>query len=115
MKYSALDHGIKMPIADHEFDKVPEELSEDEISFLDTKEPEELWSAFCEGQMIDDADELHEAHEAIFEKSLALDILDKVYQVLQKYPPQGMNTDYMNVLLVTGRREELKLYLEKFL
>lgn len=115
MKYSELDHGIKMHITDSELGKVPEEVDEEELEELEKLGPTQLWEAYCDSQMIDDHSDLHDAHEAIFQDTTALDILDKVYTILTKYPPKGMNTDYMNVLAATGRKDELSTYLDKFL
>lgn len=115
MKYSDLEHSIQMIITDSELGKVPEEVDEEELESLNTMGPKQLWDAFCDGLMIDESNMLHDVHVDIFAENESLDILDKVYKILIAYPPKGMNTDYMNVLAATGRKDELSKYLDKFL
>ena len=60
-------------------------------------------------------DALDDIRAASDQGSVAMDILDKTWDILMALDPPGMNSVYVQVLAQTGRQEELLKYLTEYL
>lgn len=114
MQFSKLPSEVQDAISLQAFNCLPICLSEVQRTELETLNSDGLWQLCCEWAETDQCQDLHDAHDAIYTDTTALDILDKVWMLVQKYPPPNFNVPFANILLTSGRKEECLAYITKF-
>ena len=102
------------------FDETTPEGQEEIMADLRNSSDRELMDKFLNWNgiigytdtIIDALDDIRAASD---QGSVAMDILDKTWDILMALDPPGMNSVYVQVLAQTGRQEELLKYLTEYL
>ena len=102
------------------FDETTPEGQEEIMADLRNSSDRELMDKFLNWNgiigytdtIIDALDDIRAASD---QGSVAMDILDKTWDILMALDPPGMNSVYAQVLAQTGRQEELLKYLTEYL
>jgi hypothetical protein len=108
------DHAKDMIIQSRFDGQGLEDATEDQLEEISEECETELWRHFLEYES--DPDICIDCYRALFEPNYdaQMEVFDYLWTILQKLNPTGFNSTYAQVLIATGRVDELSKYLQEF-